>query len=196
MRNKEATYGLIVETAYKLFAENGFDKTSLAMIAKEVGISKPAIYYYFDSKEKLIDFLFEEICKEIIKQYTLTVDDLTVNNFEQFLLNIGFQMIEEQEKDVYFNKIFNEYILLATRKEKYMNQLNKIQRGYFENFSRLMNHGVKIGVVNGENVESKSNMLVMVIDNIGNFILTGLELDYKGIWEEAVKSVLKGVRNG
>ncbi|MED3575195.1 TetR/AcrR family transcriptional regulator [Cytobacillus praedii] len=196
MRNKEATYGLIVETAYKMFAENGFDKTSLAMIAKEVGISKPAIYYYFDSKEKLIDFLFEEICKEIMKQYTLIVDDLTVNNFEQFLLNIGFQMIEEQEKDVYFNKIFNEYILLATRKEKYMNQLNKIQRGYFENFSRLMNHGVKIGVVNGENVESKSNMLVMVIDNIGNFILTGLELDYKGIWEEAVKSVLKGVRNG
>lgn len=195
MRNREETYGLIVETAYKMFAENGFDKTSLAMIAKEVGISKPAIYYYFDSKEKLIDFLFEEICKEIVNQYTVTIDDLTMNNFEQFLLNIGFNMIEEQEKDVYFNKIFNEYILLATRKEKYMIQLNKIQRGYFENFSRLMNHGVKIGVVDGKNVESKSNMLVMVIDNIGNFILTGLELDYKGIWEEAVKSVLKSVRN-
>lgn len=191
MRNREETYGLIVETAYKMFAENGFDKTSLAVIAKEVGISKPAIYYYFDSKEKLIDFLFEEICKEIVNQYTVTIDDLTMNNFEQFLLNIGFNMIEEQEKDVYFNKIFNEYILLATRKEKYMMQLNKIQRGYFENFSRLMNHGVKIGVVDGKNVESKSNMLVMVIDNIGNFILTGLELDYKGIWEEAVKSVLK-----
>ncbi|MGX6445727.1 TetR/AcrR family transcriptional regulator [Neobacillus sp. K501] len=195
MRNREETYGLIVETAYKMFAENGFDKTSLAVIAKEVGISKPAIYYYFDSKEKLIDFLFEEICKEIVNQYTVTIDDLTMNNFEQFLLNIGFNMIEEQEKDVYFNKIFNEYILLATRKEKYMIQLNKIQRGYFENFSRLMNHGVKIGVVDGKNVESKSNMLVMVIDNIGNFILTGLELDYKGIWEEAVKSVLKSVRN-
>jgi AcrR family transcriptional regulator len=195
MRNKEETYGLIVETAYKMFAENGFDKTSLSMIAKEVGISKPAIYYYFDSKEKLIDFLFEEICKEIVNQYTVTIDDLTMNNFEQFLLNIGFNMIEEQEKDVYFNKIFNEYILLATRKEKYMIQLNKIQRGYFENFNRLMNHGVKIGVVDGENVESKSNMLVMVIDNIGNFILTGLELDYKGIWKEAVKSVLKSVTN-
>lgn len=36
---------------------------------------------------------------------------------------------------------------------------------------------------------------LMVIDNIGNFILTGLELDYKGTWEETVKSVLKGVRN-
>jgi AcrR family transcriptional regulator len=195
MRNKEETYGLIVETAYRMFAENGFDKTSLSMIAKEVGISKPAIYYYFDSKEKLIDFLFDEICKEIMKQYKVTVDDLTVHNFEQFLLNLGFDMIEEQEKDVYFNKIFNEYILLATRKEKYMDQLNKIQRGYFENFRLLMNHGVKIGVVDGENVEAKSNMLAMVIDNIGNFILTGLQLDYKAIWKEAVKSVLKSVRH-
>jgi hypothetical protein len=59
----------------------------------------------------------------------------------------------------------------------------------------LMNYGVKIGVVNRDNVENKSNILVMVLDNIGNFILTGLELDYKGTWEEAVKCVLKGVRN-
>ena len=195
MRNREETYGLIVETAYKMFAENGFDKTSLAMIAKEVGISKPAIYYYFDSKERLIDFIFDEICKEIMNQYAFTVSDLTRNNFEQYLLTIGFQMIEEQEKDVHFNKIFNEYILLATRKEQYMEQLNKIQKGYFESFSMLMHHGVTIGAVNQENVESKSNMLAMVIDNIGNFILTGLELDYKGIWKEAVKSVLLSVRN-
>ncbi|WP_102273665.1 TetR/AcrR family transcriptional regulator [Cytobacillus massiliigabonensis] len=195
MRNREETYGLIIDSAYKMFAENGFDKTSLSMIAKEVGISKPAIYYYFDSKEKLIDVLFREICKEIVNQYTFPVDDLTATNFEHYLLTIGFEMIEEQERDVYFNKIFNEYILLATRKDKYMNELNKIQMGYFENFSKVMNHGVKIGVVDGERVESKSNMLVMVIDNIGNFILTGLELDYKTIWEEAVKSVLRGVKN-
>ena len=195
MKDKNETYDLIVETAYKMFAENGFDKTSLAMIAKGVGISKPAIYYYFDSKEKLIDFLFEEICKEIMIQSTITLDDLTVNNFEQFLLNFGFKIIEEQERDVYFNKIFNEYILLATRNDKYMTQLNKIQKSYFENFSMLMNYGVKIGVVNRDNVENKSNILVMVLDNIGNFILTGLELDYKGTWEEAVKCVLKGVRN-
>lgn len=109
MKVKKDTYYLIVETAYKMSAENGFDKTSLAMIAKGVGILKPAIYYYFDSKEKLVDFLFEGICKEIMIQSTITVDDLTVNNFEQFLLNFGFKMIEKQARDVYFNKIFDGY---------------------------------------------------------------------------------------
>ncbi|MDG2784605.1 TetR/AcrR family transcriptional regulator [Vibrio parahaemolyticus] len=51
----------IVEASFKLMAEHGIEKMSLSMIAKEVGISKPAIYYHFSSKEALVDFLFEEI---------------------------------------------------------------------------------------------------------------------------------------
>ncbi len=41
------------------------------------------------------------------------------------LNNLCYQIIEEQEHDEYFNKIFNEYILLATRNEKYLNRLNE-----------------------------------------------------------------------
>lgn len=39
MGNKEQTFQKIIEIAYVMFAENGFEKTSLAMIATEVGIS-------------------------------------------------------------------------------------------------------------------------------------------------------------
>lgn len=61
----------IVEASFKLMAEHGIEKMSLSMIAKEVGISKPAIYYHFSSKEALVDFLFEEIFLIIILQSTL-----------------------------------------------------------------------------------------------------------------------------
>lgn len=60
----------IVEASFKLMAEHGIEKMSLSMIAKEVGISKPAIYYHFSSKEALVDFLFEEIFLIIILQIT------------------------------------------------------------------------------------------------------------------------------
>lgn len=46
----------IVEASFKLMAEHGIEKMSLSMIAKEVGISKPAIYYHFPSKEALVVF--------------------------------------------------------------------------------------------------------------------------------------------
>lgn len=36
MNNKVDIYNLIVETAYKMFSKNGFEKTCLLMIAKEV----------------------------------------------------------------------------------------------------------------------------------------------------------------
>ncbi|MBN1948943.1 MAG: TetR/AcrR family transcriptional regulator [Candidatus Cloacimonetes bacterium] len=45
----------IVSTALKLFLQKGFYHVSLAMIAAEVGISKPAIYHHFQNKEALVE---------------------------------------------------------------------------------------------------------------------------------------------
>ena len=42
------------ETAAKVFAEQGFDRTTIRGIAEAGGISAASIYYYFDSKEELL----------------------------------------------------------------------------------------------------------------------------------------------
>ncbi|MEZ4856250.1 MAG: TetR/AcrR family transcriptional regulator [Gelidibacter sp.] len=47
----------ILETAEKLFAENGFDGTSVRQISKAAHINVAMISYYFGSKEKLLDTL-------------------------------------------------------------------------------------------------------------------------------------------
>lgn len=46
----------IIDVSTSLFRRNGYHATSLDDIAEEIGFTKPAIYYYFDSKE---DILFE-----------------------------------------------------------------------------------------------------------------------------------------
>ena len=57
----------IVKTALGLFLQKGYEKTSLNDIAREVGISKPAIYHYFKNKDELIHqvltLFFEEMGK-------------------------------------------------------------------------------------------------------------------------------------
>ncbi|MFL9842929.1 TetR/AcrR family transcriptional regulator [Flavobacterium rhizosphaerae] len=47
----------ILQTAEKLFAEEGFDGTSIRSIAKEAGVNIAMISYYFGSKEKLLEAL-------------------------------------------------------------------------------------------------------------------------------------------
>jgi len=49
----------IVETALSLFAEQGYDATSIRAIAKQAGISLGLMYNYFRSKEELLI----EICR-------------------------------------------------------------------------------------------------------------------------------------
>jgi AcrR family transcriptional regulator len=50
----ERKYGEIVEAAGRLFAQQGFDGTSLQDIANEVGVLKGSLYHYITSKEDLL----------------------------------------------------------------------------------------------------------------------------------------------
>jgi AcrR family transcriptional regulator len=45
----------IIDIAERLFAERGFDGTSVRDIADEAGINVAMISYYFGSKEKLME---------------------------------------------------------------------------------------------------------------------------------------------
>jgi AcrR family transcriptional regulator len=69
----EATRNLIVETALRLFQENGYAKTTMRAIAKEAGVSVGNAYYYFSSKEQLVQGFYDRItelhelaCEEVL----------------------------------------------------------------------------------------------------------------------------------
>ena len=48
----------IIGAAKKLFAAKGFDSASVDEIAKHAHVNKALIYYYFESKDKLLEYQF------------------------------------------------------------------------------------------------------------------------------------------
>jgi AcrR family transcriptional regulator len=50
----EQTRQQILDTAQRLFADLGYDATSLQMIADEMGLTKAAVYYHFRAKSDLL----------------------------------------------------------------------------------------------------------------------------------------------
>jgi AcrR family transcriptional regulator len=50
----------IIETALKLFCENGFQNTSTALISREAGVATGTLFIYFPVKEELITTLYIE----------------------------------------------------------------------------------------------------------------------------------------
>ncbi len=63
MKKSENTRARIIDAARKLFAEKGYQQTTVIEIAQEAGLSEAAMYEYFKGKEELL----------------LTVPDMWVN---------------------------------------------------------------------------------------------------------------------
>ncbi len=51
----------VLEAAAKLFSEKGFAGASLGDVAKDLKISRPALYYYFSSKQEILSSLVDAI---------------------------------------------------------------------------------------------------------------------------------------
>lgn len=60
VKNMNKTKRKIFETSMKLFAEKGYDATSIEEITATVGVAKGTLYYHFSSKEEIFNFLVEE----------------------------------------------------------------------------------------------------------------------------------------
>lgn len=181
----------IVEASFKLMAEHGIEKMSLSMIAKEVGISKPAIYYHFSSKEALVDFLFEEIFSGYHFVSYFNKEQYTKENFVEKLIADGLHMLSEYEGQEGILRVINEFIVTASRNEKYQKRLFEIQEDFLNGFHDLLKKGVELDVVSQQATEENAHTLALVIDNMSNYMLMGFQLKYKEIWIRNVKNVMK-----
>ncbi len=63
----------ILVVATRLFAEVGYEATTLEMIADELALSKPGLYYYIKSKDDVLVQIHEDIVQTIIDQAQASV---------------------------------------------------------------------------------------------------------------------------
>ncbi|MEU9744615.1 TetR/AcrR family transcriptional regulator [Streptomyces niveus] len=55
----------IQDVALQLFAEQGYEKTSLREIAEHLDVTKAALYYHFKTKEDIVVSLFQDLARPV-----------------------------------------------------------------------------------------------------------------------------------
>jgi AcrR family transcriptional regulator len=120
----EQTRQQILETAQRLFAELGYDATSLQMIADEMGLTKAAVYYHFRAKSDILhaamlpgiqrlEVLLDEAAG--IRGRRARIEHL-VNGFVDFLVqNRHYAAMASTDPAAKRNKLDGEKITLARR---------------------------------------------------------------------------------
>ena len=82
----EQTRGTIVAAAMRLFRRDGYDRTTMRAIAQEAGVSVGNAYYYFGSKEHLIQAFYDQVQAEHAAAAEATLNGPTA--FDQRLLGV------------------------------------------------------------------------------------------------------------
>jgi AcrR family transcriptional regulator len=99
-RRSEARPGEIVQAALDVFAEKGFAAARLDDIARQAGVSKGALYLYFETKEDLFRAVVREavapnldMVEAMLAQATLPFPDLLRLVFARIVMVIGVSKV-------------------------------------------------------------------------------------------------------
>ena len=64
----------ILENALRLFTERGFAGTPTSLISKEAGVATGTLFFYFKTKEDLIDTLYRRVKSEAAQEMSRGID--------------------------------------------------------------------------------------------------------------------------
>ena len=91
----------IIDAASELFGKQGYHGTRMTDIADYIGVTKPVVYRYFDSKEKLFAEWFEEV---ITDEYDQLID--YINNSKD-----SARVVTKKILETYYDMILSSFIL-------------------------------------------------------------------------------------
>ena len=95
-KTKEERRNEIIETAGKLFEEKGYEQTQVQDIVNEIGVAKGLFYYYFKSKDEVMEELADRYADAIIDAVNKLIDK-DISTFDK--INSIFQIfIDSAEK--------------------------------------------------------------------------------------------------
>ena len=135
----------IIGAAWKLFREKGFAEATINDIINEAGISKGTFYYYFRSKDDLLDTLSEILDREYERLDGIEPQDLSC--FDK-LMWLNYEVHSFMEKNIDYRLLSYLYSAQII-KEDFSSLLNR-NRYYYRYVERLMYEGQKNGELTDE----------------------------------------------
>lgn len=68
---------MILDSAARLFADIGFEKASLRELALAMGVSKAAVYHYFQTKQDIYDAIMVDTLRDLASEVEAALDGVT-----------------------------------------------------------------------------------------------------------------------
>jgi AcrR family transcriptional regulator len=165
----------IIAAAIAVFAQHGFHDTRMDDIVKESGLSKGALYWYFESKDDIIAAIMDRFMDREIEgmQAALKLEMPASDK----LLQLGGMFVEEIQGMLDLMPILYEFYASATRDKT----VRKALMRYFQPMRELLAALVQQGIDGGEFAAVDPDIVAVDMIAFVEGLLLLAVLDRKGI---------------
>ena len=182
----------MIEAAKSAFRKYGFQKTTLDDVAKECGVQKTAIYYYFKSKDDLIQNTMEYMIEEIIAECDKAYDaKKTMETNLYVFMKVQLETFLEHKK---FTKVIEsvdipfKYIELAHRIKVIL--VDYLIRSY----KKIMNEAIQENRISLKYIDTAISILIgAVFSYLADALFENKEINFEETINNTLHVVLKGI---
>ena len=172
----------ILDAAMETFSEVGFHKARMSDIAESSGLSKGSLYWYFESKNDLINNLLARVFEPEIKDLrTLLTDPRPV---AERLMVYAERGAEDMVKMLKWTPLVYDFIALAFRQEFIKNSIRKYYQQNMDILEQLIQQGLDSGELKAQSARKAAVTIGSMLE--GTVVLWIYEPD--GI--DIMKSIL------
>jgi AcrR family transcriptional regulator len=135
----------ILAVAEQLFAQKGFNGTSVRDIAEDAGVNVSMISYYFGSKEGLMEALFKERTSHILPKLEQLVRDESLTPFQKIDILIDDYVQRGIQKVLFYKILLGEQLL--DKASLITGLINELKQKNSELMERLIKDGQNKGMI-------------------------------------------------
>jgi len=193
-QEKEEKRRKIIEAASKCIAEKGYSATSMNDIAKDAGMTKGGVYWYFESKRAIFMAILDEMIITNREMWN-EIDRLSGTLQPRELLRQGgIIFIKKLTEDIMLQKLYNEVRSEAMKDPEVRRKLLERIAIAVEFIKKYFHEALEKGAVRARSTKRLSLCVVTMIMGLANATwMTGSVIDPISHWNEFVDDLFDGV---
>lgn len=180
----------IFETSMKLFAQKGYDATSIEEITATVGVAKGTLYYHFSSKEEIFNFLIEEGIKLLQNSIDIKTSKLSsyIDKIKAIVL-IQIKIVVKYEDIITI--LLSQFWGKEARNEKCKNHIYE----YINTIENIVKEGIEAGqIIKGDPEAIASEIYGLICSSLVYKLRNNGEIEIMKLYKEFEETVIEGLR--
>ena len=180
----------IFETSMKLFAEKGYDATSIEDITASVGVAKGTLYYHFSSKEEIFNFLIEEGIKLLQNSIEIKTSKLTnyIDKIKAIVL-IEIKIVLKYEDIIAI--LLSQFYGKEARNQKCQMHIYE----YIDKIEQIVEQGIQEGQIKKGNTKAiASEIYGLICSSLVYKLRNEEEYDVMKLFKEFEATIIEGLK--